>query len=156
MPEKRGMSDKVFVDTNILIYAHDIDAGHKRTLAVGLLKDLWTTRRGLLSTQVLQEFYVNVTRKIPSPLSPATAREIVRGYCVWQVEVLGPDMILRASEIEERYELSFWDALIVTAALHGRAAKILSEDLNPGQTVEGVLIENPFAASELAERSDSS
>lgn len=78
------------------------------------------------------------------------------GYCVWQVKVLGPDMILRASEIEERYELSFWDALIVTAALHGRAAKILSEDLNPGQTVEGVLIENPFAASELAERSDSS
>ncbi|MFQ5990645.1 MAG: PIN domain-containing protein [Candidatus Methylomirabilales bacterium] len=143
------MSDKVFVDTNILIYGHDLDAGHKRALANALLKDLWATRLGLLSTQVLQEFYVNVTRKIPSPLSPATARNVVRGYCMWQVEVLGPDMILRASEIEERYELSFWDALIVTAALQGHAVKILSEDLNPGQAIEGVLIENPFASAEL-------
>ena len=73
------------------------------------------------------------------------------GYCVWQIEVLGPDMIVRASEIEERHDLSFWDALIVTAALQGRAAKILSEDLNPGQTIEGVLIENPFARSPLSE-----
>ena len=147
------MSDKVFVDTNILIYAHDLDAGQKRTISAQLLKDLLSTRRGLLSTQVLQEFYVNVTRKIPSPLSTATAREIVRGYCAWQVEALGPDMILRASEIEERHVLSFWDALIVTAALHGHATTILSEDFNPGQTIEGVLIENPFAAARLSEHS---
>ena len=145
------MSDRVFVDTNILIYAHDLDAGHKRTLAAALLKDLWTTRLGVLSTQVLQEFYVNVTRKISSPLSPAAARGIVAGYCVWQIEVLGPDTVVRASEIEERHDLSFWDALIVTAALQGHAAKILSEDLNPGQTIEGVLIENPFAPSPLSE-----
>lgn len=143
------MSDKVFVDTNILIYGHDLDAGYKRALANALLKDLWATRLGLLSTQVLQEFYVNVTRKISSPLSAAAARDVVRGYCVWQVEVLGPDMILRASELEERYELSFWDALIVTAALQGHAVKILSEDLNPGQAIEGVLIENPFASARL-------
>lgn len=143
------MNDKVFVDTNVLLYAHDLDAGQKRTIAVALLKDLWARRRGVLSTQVLQEFYVNVTRKIPVPLSPVVAREVVRAYCMWQVEVLGPDVILRASEIEERHELSFWDALIITAAVQGHAAKILSEDLNPGQTIQGVLIENPFASSRL-------
>lgn len=72
------MSGKVFVDTNVLIYAHDLDAGPKRTIAAGILKDLWSTRMGFLSTQVLQQFYVNVTRKIPSPLSPAGTRELVR------------------------------------------------------------------------------
>jgi predicted nucleic acid-binding protein len=145
-------SEKVFVDSNILIYAHDLDAGPKRTVAAALLQDLWATRLGVLSTQVLQEFYVNVTRKIRSPLSPAAAREIVRVYSAWQVEVLEPDMILRASEIAEHHKLSFWDALIVTAALQGHAAKILSEDLNPGQRIEGVLIENPFAASQRSEQ----
>lgn len=144
------MSDKVFVDTNVLIYAHDLDAGRKRTVAREILKDLWATRRGVLSTQVLQEFYVNITRKIPAPLPRAAAREMVHNYCVWQVEVLGPDTILRASEIEERYGLSFWDALVVTAALHGRATRILSEDFNPGQTIEGIQIENPFAAARLS------
>jgi predicted nucleic acid-binding protein len=143
------MTDKVFVDTNILVYAHDLDAGLKRPVAAGLLKDLWVTRRGLLSTQVLREFYVNITRKIPSPLSPANARDLLRPYCAWQVLVLGPEMVLRASEIEERNGLSFWDALIVTAAVQGHAAKILSEDLNPGQTIEGVLIENPFVAKQV-------
>lgn len=150
------MNDKVFVDTNILIYAHDLDAGHKRTVALGLVKDLWVTRRGLLSTQVLQEFYVNVTRKIPSPLSASAAREIVRAYCAWQVETLGTDTVLRASEIEERHKLSFWDALIVTAALQGHAGKILSEDLNPGQTIEGIVIENPFLTSHPSEHLDGS
>lgn len=145
------MNGKVFVDTNVLIYAHDLDAGPKRTVASAILKELWSTRLGILSTQVLQEFYVNVTRKIPSPLSPAVAREIVRSYCAWPVEVLEPEMILRASDIEERHQLSFWDALIVTAALAGHAAKILSEDLHPGQTIEGVLIENPFAVSPASE-----
>lgn len=145
------MPAKVFVDTNVLIYAHDLEAGPKRTVAAGILQELWTTRLGILSTQVLQEFYVNVTRKIPSPLPPATAREIVRSYCAWPVEVVESEMILRASEIEERHQLSFWDALIVTAALTGHAAKILSENLQPGQTIEGVLIENPFTLSPASE-----
>lgn len=145
------MTGKVFVDTNVLIYAHDLDADPKRTVAAAILKDLWSTRLGMLSTQVLQEFYVNVTRKIPSTLSPPVAREIVRSYSAWPVQVLEPEMILRASEIEERHRLSFWDALIVTAALAGRAAKILSEDLQPGRMIEGVLIENPFAVSPASE-----
>lgn len=145
------MTGKVFVDTNVLVYAHDLDAGPKRTVAAAILKELWSTRLGILSTQVLQEFYVNVTRKIPSPLSPAVAREIVRSYCAWPVQLLEPEMVLRASETEERHQLSFWDALIVTAALAGHAAKILSEDLQPGKMIEGILIENPFAVSPASE-----
>ncbi|MBI2218341.1 MAG: PIN domain-containing protein [Candidatus Rokubacteria bacterium] len=139
------MSDRVFVDTNVLVYAHDLDAGEKRTVAGRRLGELWDARSGVLSTQVLQEFYVTVTRKIATPVEPAHARELVRTYAVWDLELLGPDAIVRASEIGERHGISFWDALVVAAAIRGRARKILSEDLNPGQTIEGVLVENPFA-----------
>lgn len=141
------MNDKVFVDTNVLIYAHDVDAGDKHVVAVRILKELWFSRLGVLSTQVLQEFYVNVTRKIPSPLSRSVARDIVGNYAAWQVETVGPESILLASEFEERYQLSFWDALIAVTAQKGGAAKILSEDLNAGQTIDSVLIENPFVTA---------
>jgi predicted nucleic acid-binding protein len=138
------MSAEVFVDSNVLIYAHDLDAGRKRIIAADILRELWAAHRGTLSTQVLQEFYVNATRKIPHPLTLAAAREIVANYCAWPVEAVGPKAVLRASEIEERYRLSFWDALIVAAAARCGAAKILSEDMNAGQRIEGILIENPF------------
>jgi len=138
------MSAEVFVDSNVLIYAHDLDAGRKRIIASDILRELWAARRGTLSTQVLQEFYVNATRKIAKRIAPAAAREIVANYCAWHVEAVGPETILRASEIEERYRLSFWDALIVAAAARCGAATILSEDMNAGQSIEGILIENPF------------
>jgi predicted nucleic acid-binding protein len=80
------MSVKAFVDTNILIYAHDIDALAKHELAKQILQALWTQQTGVLSMQVLQEFYVNVTRKIASPLSQASARAIVNSYMVWCIE----------------------------------------------------------------------
>lgn len=138
------MSDKVFVDTNVLIYAHDVDAGHKHAVAADLLTDLWRERQGVLSTQVLQEFYVNVTRKIPMPLPRSIARDLVSSYAVWQVERVDLDQVLRASELEERYQLSFWDALIVSSARKAGATKILSEDLSHGQRIDGILVENPF------------
>ncbi len=138
------MSDKVFVDTNVLIYAHDVDAGAKHTVAAELVRDLWTTRLGVLSTQVLQEFYVNVTRKIPAPLPRAVARDIVTSYAVWQIEPIDVDRVREASELEERHRLSFWDALILVAARRGGAEKILSEDLNAGARTNGVLVVNPF------------
>jgi predicted nucleic acid-binding protein len=109
------MKGKVFVDTNILIYAHDLDAGGKHEKAAASLEDLWEEEAGVLSTQVLQEFYVNVTRKIASPLSPVQARTIIENYLVWQIEVNAPETILLASFIEERHHLS-WDSLIVAAA----------------------------------------
>ncbi len=139
------MSDRVFVDTNVLIYAHDIEAGRKQERATRVLGDLWEKRTGVLSTQVLQEFYVNVTRKIPTPIKRSTARDIIKQYSVWQVVEPDVDMILRASELEERHALSFWDAMIVAAARKGGAEKILTEDLNHGERIDGVTIENPFA-----------
>ena len=138
------MKGKIFVDTNIIIYAHDLDAGSKHDVAATIIENLWEEKSGILSTQVLQEFYVNITRKIATPLSPAQARGIIENYLVWHLELNGPETILLASEIEERYNLSFWDSMIVAAARNAQAEKILTEDLNPGQIVEGILIENPF------------
>ncbi|MDW7711992.1 MAG: PIN domain-containing protein [Deferrisomatales bacterium] len=138
------MNGKVFVDTNILIYAHDRDAGEKHAAAARVLKELWRGRAGVLSTQVLQEFYVNVTRKIPSPLPRAVARHVVQQYSAWPVVGIDVDLIGKASEMEERHRIFFWDALIVVAARRAGASRVLSEDLNAGQEIDGVLIENPL------------
>jgi predicted nucleic acid-binding protein len=138
------MRDRVFVDTNILIYAYDLASGVKRKRAVEAVKALWETGNGVLSTQVLQEFYVNVTRKIGHPITPDKARSILATYLAWPVEMIRPDSVLTASEIQQRHKISFWDAMIVVAAIQSGAMKILSEDLNHGQLIEGVLIENPF------------
>ncbi|MGB5420985.1 MAG: PIN domain-containing protein [Desulfobacterales bacterium] len=139
------MSGKVFLDTNVLIYAYDSDAGEKHTVAAAILRNLWETETGIVSVQVLQEFYVNVTRKIPNPLPKPKAREIIQSYRAWPIELNDIETIFAASEFEERYKLSFWDALIVAAACNANAEKILTEDLNHGQRIEGVFIENPFS-----------
>lgn len=138
------MTDKVFVDTNILVYAHDLSAKDHHVKAFAILESLWEEQAGVISTQVLQEFYITVTRKIKSPLKPAHARDMIRNYLAWPVQVNDPQSAVRASEIEERNGISFWDALIVDAALQLNAKKIISEDLNSGQLIEGILIENPF------------
>ncbi len=138
------MSARVFVDSNVLIYAHDLDAGEKRERASQLLVALWQGGTGVLSTQVLQEFYVNVTRKIANPLPRHQARDLVRRYAVWEVFQNDWDSIAAASELEERYQLSFWDALIVAAAQRLGASKIVTEDLSHGQSLAGVIIQNPF------------
>ena len=138
------MTGRVFVDTNVLIYAHDLDAGIKHQVAVSLMEDLWEHENGALSVQVLQEFYVNVTRKITKPISPAQARGVIKNYLAWQIQRNDPDTIFFASELEERYQLSFWDSLIVAAASTARVDKILTEDLQHGQVIAGILVENPF------------
>jgi predicted nucleic acid-binding protein len=138
------MSDKVFVDTNVLVYAHDLDAGDRHSVASQVVAALWGSRSAVISTQVLQEFYVNATRKIPSPLPRAVARQIVRTYATWQTESVGPLEIQAASELEEHYRLSFWDALIVAAAVKGGASRILTEHMSPGRVISGVRIESPF------------
>ena len=138
------MKDNIFVDTNILIYAHDMDAGFKHNVAVSILKKIWEEETGIISAQVIQEFYVNVTRKIPNPITHAQARGIITNYFSWHIEPIEPHTILSASEIEERHLLSFWDSLILAAARQAKAEKVITEDLNPGQIIEGILIENPF------------
>jgi len=139
------MSDKVFVDTNILIYAHDRDAGAKHQAAASLIRGLWESRRGLISTQVLQEFYVNVTRKVATPIAPAEARGMLTAYAAWHVEVIRPADVLQASEVQQRHRLSFWDAMIIVTAANGGADVLATEDLSHGQIVEGVRVSNPFA-----------
>jgi predicted nucleic acid-binding protein len=140
------MSDKTFVDTNVLIYAHDVDAKAKHEIAKQVLSKLWGERTGVLSMQVLQEFYVNVTRKIESPLSKDLARLAVNSYEVWCVETT-PAEISAAFRIEDEAKIGFWDALIISSAAKGGATRILSEDLSAGQRIAGVLIENPFSGS---------
>jgi predicted nucleic acid-binding protein len=138
------MSAKAFVDTNVLIYAHDVDAEAKHEVAKHILRELWNERGGALSTQVLQEFYVNVTRKITKPLSKAAARGVVNSYQIWCIETTTEE-ISAAFRIEDDARIGFWDGLIVAAALKAGTDRILSEDLNAGQTISGVRIENPFA-----------
>ena len=136
--------DRVFVDTNVLVYAHDLDSGEKHRIASTLLMDIWSHRTGVLSVQVLQECYVTLTRKILHPLPSNAVRGILQDYFSWQIELIDPVSVITASRIEEEYPISFWDALIVTAALKGKASKVLMEDLQAGRVIEGILIENPF------------
>jgi predicted nucleic acid-binding protein len=137
------MSGKTFIDTNVLIYAHDIDAGAKNQIAKSVLRDLWSERTGVLSVQVLQEFYVNVTRKIAKPFSKDLARLVVSSYAIWCTETTSTE-IASAFRIEDEARIGFWDALIVSSASKNGATRILSEDLNAGQRIAGILIENPF------------
>ena len=141
------MNARTFVDTSVLVYAHDIDAGEKHRIAADRLAELWETRTGVISTQVLQEFYVTVTRKLPTPLARGAARSILVNYSVWQVETPRAETVISASGIEERYQVSFSDALIIAAAAQGRAELLLTEDMNAGQTIEGVRIVNPFGTA---------
>src|SRR5437016_501967 len=142
---KGYMSVRTFVDANVLIYAHDVDSKSKHATAKNILRELWTERTGVLSMQVLQEFYVNVTRKIRSPLPRDSARLVVTSYSIWCMETTPAELSL-AFRIEDESRIGFWDALIVAAAVKSGATRLLSEDLNPGQKIAGLRIENPFAA----------
>lgn len=137
------MSAKTFVDTNVLIYAHDVDQKQKHPVARRLLIDLLRTRTLVLSPQVLQEFYVNVTRKIPKPLTKRAAREIVDDFSVWSIDTTASE-IATAFRIEDESRIGFWDALICASALKSGAKVILSEDMSHGQTIAGIRIQNPF------------
>lgn len=138
------MNVDCFLDTNIMLYAYDLEAENKHKIAKDIVRYFWDKRGALISTQVLQEFYVNVTRKIPKPLSLAKARSIVEQYQVWPIIANDTKSIIRASEIQERYQLSFWDSLIISSAETGGAKIVLSEDLSNNQYIAGICIQNPF------------
>jgi predicted nucleic acid-binding protein len=142
------MTEKVFVDTNILIYAHDIEAGRRHETARDLVKTLWREANGAISIQVLQEFYVNITRKIPVPLPRQIARHLVETYAVWEVVLPCPRDLMKASAIEERHQVSFWDAMIIATALKAGASTLWTEDLSHGKIIEGIRIINPLSGSE--------
>lgn len=137
------MSDKCFVDTNILFYAHDRDSGLKHERAKELVQKLWDSDRGVLSTQVLQEFCASVRRlgaKLPAEEVPQLLQDLLK----WQIVVITGQSILGALEIETRYKISFWDALIVHAAQASGADVLYSEDLNDGQVYGSVRVVNPL------------
>lgn len=138
------MSDRAFVDTNLLVYAHDSSAGVKQEKARELVERLWHDRSGVLSTQVLQELYVSL-RKAPQPIPPAEARQVVADYLRWEVVVNTGESVLEATDFETRYRLSFWDALIVQAATASGVDTLYSEDLSHGQMYGAVRVVNPFA-----------
>src|ERR1700761_8640845 len=102
------MSDKYFVDTNILVYAHDRSAGLKHQRAQALLESLWESGQGVLSTQVLQELCINLRRKVSKPLPIGDVRELIRDYSTWEVVNNTPESVLEALDIEARYKTSFW------------------------------------------------
>ena len=137
------MSAKTFIDTNILVYAHDQDEREKREIAVARIIHLVESRTLALSPQVLQEFYMAVTRKITQPLPQRLARQIIEDLGTW-CTTTGPGEIATSFRIEDDSRINFWDALICASALKAGAQTILSEDLNSGQLIAGIRIENPF------------
>ncbi|MCL4867469.1 MAG: PIN domain-containing protein [Anaerolineae bacterium] len=135
-----------FVDTNILVYAYDQSAGFKREQASLLLQKLWKSGQGCLSLQVLQEFYVAVTRKAKPPLSIQQAKQIIKDLRGWQVHRPTGEDVLSAIILQERYDVSFWDALILQSANQLGCAVVWSEDLNPGQQYNLSQVRNPFTS----------
>ena len=135
---------RTFVDTNILLYAHDQREPEKSAMAREIVSELWRTREGVLSTQVLQELYVNLTRKLRVVVPRSKARALVGRYGRWPVYAITTGDILEAADLEQRHSLSFWDALIIVAAARSGAERIISEDFQHGRTIGGVRIENPF------------
>ena len=144
---------KVFVDTNILVYAHDLNAGTKRHRAATELKRLWESQTGVLSIQVLQEFYVTVTKKVRNPISREEAMGLIEEYGKWEITGIGVDEILKAVDLERRHKFHFWDALIVQAALASDCTQLLSEDFQHGQKIESLAVRNPFALDPSTEMS---
>ncbi|MBW1980421.1 MAG: PIN domain-containing protein [Deltaproteobacteria bacterium] len=142
------LENKTFIDTNIIIYAYDLSADRKREAARDILAGLWNSGFGMISTQVLQEFFVNVVQKIPKPMDAQQAREIVQDFLKWQVVVNTGDSIIEAIEISIKFQYSFWDSMIIAAAIAGGAAVLLSEDLQDGQVINGLTIKNPFIMSQ--------
>ena len=137
-------AELTFIDTNVLLYAQDLRDDRRRGVAQEVLADLWATASGVLSTQVLQEFYDVGTRKLK--LEPALARRVVALYSGWPVVETTAQLIVSASLLHERHYFSFWDAMVVEAALLSGATTLLTEDLQDGRRIGGLTIRNPFHA----------
>lgn len=136
------MADRVFVDTNLFVYADDDDACDKRDHARSLLRELISQGRAVVSTQVLQEFFVVATTKLSIPAD--LARQRIEALMKLDVVLLRPDIVVGAIDLHRLHRLSFWDALIVRAAAVAGCAQLFSEDLDHGRVIDGVTIENPF------------
>lgn len=137
-------SPKYFVDTNILIYAHDREAGPKHERARQLIEHLWTTGQGALSTQVLQELCVNLRRRVAHPLPSDEIAKLIEDYLSWEIVINTPQAIVAALGIKARYKVSYWDALILHAAESCGAAVLYSEELSHEQRYGAVEVVDPL------------
>jgi predicted nucleic acid-binding protein len=140
------MTVPVFVDTNVLVYARDAAQPEKQSRAAQWLEHLWSSRQGRLSFQVLDEYYVTVTRKLRPGLAPEEARQEVRDLLAWRPVVIDAGVVQGAWTAQDRYGFSFWDALIVSAAQVAGCDHLLTEDLSHGQQLDGLEVVSPFAA----------
>ena len=134
-----------FVDTNVLIYAYDKEAGERHDRTQTLVYELGAARRGALSVQVLQEFYVNAVKKIAEPASPEAALSRLKLLSRWAVHSPTAADVIAAAALAQKHVVSFWDAMIVRSASQLGCSVLWTEDLNDGQLIEGVRITNPFA-----------
>lgn len=139
------MSQLEFVDTNVLLYAYDLSAGRRHERARDLVGRVGRDRVGAVSIQVLQEFHVNATSKIARPLSRGAARDRIATLGRWTVHAPTVDDVLAASQLAERHQLSFWDAMILVSAASLGCAVLHTENLHHGQVIAAVRITNPFA-----------
>jgi predicted nucleic acid-binding protein len=149
---KQGPAGREFVDTNVLVYAHDRSAGRKRETAGELLERLWDSRRGCLSLQVLQEFYVTVTGRTRRLLPPVEAARRIAWYAAWTLHEPGRPDLLSAIALHVSLTISFWDAMILHSARRLGCGILWTEDLTHGQSYAGVIVRDPFRESDGAAR----
>ena len=137
------MSGKVFLDSNILVYAQDAGSADKQARSRELIARLAESGDGVISTQVMQEFYVSVTRKLGVP--PLAAKAILKSFTVFEIVTAGPELIYEAFDCSVLNAISFWDALVLAAAASAGCGVLYTEDLNHGQIIMGVKVQNPLA-----------
>lgn len=141
------MTERVFVDTNVLVYSFDLRVPDKQARATDWLNHLWSARAGRISFQVLQEFYVIVTGKLRPGLDRETARKVVRSLWAWQPGATAEQSFEMAWGLQDQFQLSWWDALIVAAARSAGCSLLLTEDLQHGQDFDGLRVVDPFQST---------
>ncbi len=137
------MPDRVFLDTNIFVYAQDTGAPDKQRISREIIAQLADSGNGVISTQVMQEFFVATTRKLG--VEPLVAKGVMKTFAVFEIVQVSPALIHEAIDCSILNQLSFWDSLILAAAASAGCSRVISEDLNPSQTILGVEVQNPFA-----------
>ena len=136
---------RTFVDTNVVAYAYDTLSATRREAALPIVRDLWSSGRGCVSIQVLQELFVTLTRKLERPVEAEAARDVIQVLSHWTVHAPTAADVDQAIRIHRRYGISFWDAMIIRSAAALGCDTLLSEDMNAGQRYDGVLVVDPFA-----------
>jgi predicted nucleic acid-binding protein len=140
------MNDNTFVDTNVLVYSRDASKRSKQDQAAEWMSHLWRTGNGRLSMQVVNEYYAVVTGKLKPGLDVSNAREDVEDLLTWRPLPLTPDLLFEAWRIQDLFQLSWWDSLIVAAAMMLQCTYLLSEDFQHFQDFQGIRVINPFQA----------